>query len=77
MHAQASTALAVGFFGVDTVTLRRIYVFLALEIETRYLHMLGVTTNPNGPWTTQRRRGTPSMVCRLRSSTSGSAAGDA
>jgi putative transposase len=41
---------------VDTVTLRRISVLIALQRETRYLHVLGVTTNPDGAWTTQQAR---------------------
>jgi hypothetical protein len=49
--------LAVDFFPVDcALTLKRIYVFFALEVESRYVHILGATSHPGGAWTTEQAR---------------------
>jgi len=31
-------------------------VFFVLEVDSRYVHILGMTTNPDGRWTTQQIR---------------------
>jgi hypothetical protein len=48
--------LACDFLTVETITLRRYYVLLFIELGSRCVHLAGCTTNPTGAWVTQQAR---------------------
>jgi transposase InsO family protein len=56
IRAQAHGILAFDFFTVESLFLHTFYVLFAIEIESRRIHILGVTRNPNVTWVTQQAR---------------------
>jgi putative transposase len=57
LHTQAPTMPATGFSPVDcAVTPQRLHCLFVIEIGSRYVHIPGITANPDGPWTVQQIR---------------------
>jgi putative transposase len=56
LKAQAEGILACDLFHIDTVFLKWIYVLFFIEHATRAVHVMGVMTNPTGPWVAQQAR---------------------
>ncbi len=54
LRTQAATMLACDFFTLDPVLLRHLHMLFFVEIDTRWIHLSGVTANPAGEWVTQQ-----------------------
>jgi putative transposase len=53
---KANSMLAVDFFTVETVALRRLYVLFFIELGNRRVRLASCTSNPSGAWVTQQAR---------------------
>jgi len=64
LRQQAAGSVECDFFTVDTIWLRRLYVFFFIELERRRVHIAGITAHPNGAWATEQAR---NVLATLRS----------
>jgi transposase InsO family protein len=56
LRRQGASLVACDFFTVETVSLRRIYVLFFIELQSRRVHLAGLTANPDGAWVAQQAR---------------------
>lgn len=63
VRQHAAHVLAADFFTVETAWLGRLYVLFFIEVNSRHVHLGGVSAHPTGQWVTQQAR---NLVWRLQ-----------
>ena len=56
LRAQAEGILATDFFTVETAFLKTLYVLFFIELGSRRVRIVGVTSSPDGRWVRQQAR---------------------
>jgi putative transposase len=56
LRRQAASILECDFLTVDTVFLKRLNLLFFIELQSRRVHLAGISANPNGAWATQQAR---------------------
>lgn len=56
LRSQAAGILACGFFTVETLRLKTLYVLFFIELSTRRVHLVKATACPDSAWVTQQAR---------------------
>jgi hypothetical protein len=56
LRSQAAGTVACDFLTVETIGLTRLYVLFFIELESRRVHLAGITARPAGAWVTQAAR---------------------
>jgi putative transposase len=56
LYRQAASILECDFLTVDTLFLKRFYILFFIELQSRRVHLAGVSANPDGAWVTQQAR---------------------
>jgi putative transposase len=59
LRRQAASILECDFLTVDTVFLKRLYILFFIELQSRRVHLAGISANPTGAWVTQQARNLP------------------
>ena len=66
IRSQAEAVIATDFFPVDSVLLGRFYVLIFVAVDTRIVHVAGITTNPTGVQTQAASRRAASIPAERR-----------